>query len=85
MQSVNFKSCYSLTGMAELGDEVPIYLIRFGGQPQNVPHFSFSHFFFFHSPFLAGDIGQMNLPEGMQTVDFMCCSGLTGTAELGDE
>ena len=41
--------------------------------------FSFS--FFFHSPFLAGDIGQMNLPVGMKTVNFEDCEGLTGTAE----
>jgi hypothetical protein len=45
--------------------------------------FSFS--FFFHSFFLAGDIGQLNLPVGMQSVDFEYCEGITGTAEsLGD-
>jgi len=41
--------------------------------------FSFS--FSFHSSFLAGDIGQMNLPEGMQSVNFRSCAGITGTAE----
>jgi hypothetical protein len=41
--------------------------------------FSFS--FSFHSPFLAGDIGQMNLPVGMQSVDFSYCCGLEGKAE----
>jgi hypothetical protein len=45
--------------------------------------FSFS--FFFHFPFLAGDIGQMNLPEGVQSVSFYDCKGITGTAELEDE
>jgi hypothetical protein len=44
-----------------------------------IPHFSFS--FFFQSPFFAGDIGQMNLPVGMQSVNFKDCDGLTGTAE----
>ena len=39
--------------------------------------FSFS--FFFHSPFLAGDIAQMNLPVGMQSVNFHACTGITGT------
>ena len=58
-----------------------IYLIRFGGQPQHVLHSLFSHLSFFHSPFLAADIGQMNLPEGMQSVNFRDCGGLTGTAD----
>ena len=35
--------------------------------------------------YLAGDIAQLKLPEGMQTVNFKYCEGLTGTAELGYE
>ena len=31
--------------------------------------------------FLAADIGQVNLPVGMQTVNFYKCYCLTGTAE----
>ena len=30
--------------------------------------------------YLAGDIAQLKLPVGMQTVDFDTCEGLTGTA-----
>jgi hypothetical protein len=62
--------------------EVHIYLIRFGGQPRTpfIPHLIL-FFSFFRFPFLAGDIGQMNLPVGMQTVNFMFCERLTGTAE----
>jgi hypothetical protein len=39
---------------------------------------------FFPIPFflLAGDIGQMNLPVGMQEVNFCECSGITGTADI---
>jgi hypothetical protein len=38
-------------------------------------------FLIFFLPFflLAGDIGQMNLPVGMQSVNFEECSGLKGT------
>ena len=43
-----------------------------------IPHFliPFSSIFFS----IAGDIGQMNLPEGMQAVNFEECRGLTGTS-----
>jgi hypothetical protein len=48
---------------------------------------SFLVFSLFPLPFffLAGDIGQMNLPVGMQSVNFRYCEGLTGTAESRDE
>ena len=29
----------------------------------------------------AGDVGKIVLPEGMQSVNFLGCEGLTGTAE----
>ena len=31
--------------------------------------------------YLAGDIAQLKLPVGMQTVNFYKCTGLTGTAD----
>jgi hypothetical protein len=81
MQEVNFYGCNRLSGTAKLGEsEVHIYLMRFGGQSARSPHSSFSHFLF---SFSAGDIGQLNLPEGMQEVNFSMCHRLTGTAEFG--
>jgi hypothetical protein len=80
MQSVSFYGCSGLTGPAELEmSDGHIYLIRFGGQPQHVLRSSFT--FSFHSSFLAGDIGQMKLPVGMQSVNFSYCRGLEGKAE----
>ena len=31
--------------------------------------------------FLAGDLAQLHLPVGMQSVNFYDCKGITGTAE----
>jgi hypothetical protein len=57
-----------------------IYLIRFGGQPHAFPHSSLYPF-----PLVAfssaGDVGKIVLPEGMQSVKFYGCKGITGTAE----
>jgi hypothetical protein len=54
----------------------------FGGSAAARPSFLvFSFSFSFHSSFLAGDIGQMNLPVGMQSVNFEYCERITGTAE----
>ena len=33
----------------------------------------------------AGAVDKIVFPEGMQSVNFCLCKGLTGTAELGDE
>ena len=49
--------------------------------PEKLNEFPHPHFINFFS-FLAGDIGQMNLPVGMQFVNFEECSGLTGTADI---
>ena len=85
MQTVNFESCTGLTGTAELVGERCSYLFNTFWRPAAArPSFLiFSFSFSFHSPFLAGDIGQMNPPVGMQTVNFSCCNNITGTAELG--
>ena len=60
----------------------------FLGQPVLRSSHSLSSSFFYSfflsslsSLFLAGDIGQLKLPEGMQTVDFGACIGLKGTVE----
>jgi hypothetical protein len=54
-------------------------------QPHSSPHSSlFILFPLFAFPF-AGAVDKIVLPEGMQTVSFSCCDGLTGTAELDDE
>ena len=33
----------------------------------------------------TGNIAHLNLPEGMESVNFCSCKGLTGTAEFRDE
>jgi hypothetical protein len=58
-----------------------IYLIRFGGQPHVLPHSSLYPFRLFAFP-PAGDVGKIVLPEGMQSVNFQSCKGLTGMAEI---
>ena len=47
-----------------------------------LPHLILFPLFAF--PF-AGAVDKIVLPEGMQTVDFSYCQGLTGPAELGYE
>ena len=34
---------------------------------------------------VTGAVDKFVLPEGMQSVDFQYCEGLTGTADLADE
>ena len=60
-----------------------LYVLAASRSTSFIPHFLI--FFFFHFPFLAGYIGQMSLPEGMQSVSFQDCWGVTGKAELEDE
>ena len=57
-----------------------IYLIRFEASRTRIliPNFLLSPLFAFPS---AGDVGKIVLPEGMQSVNFLGCEGLTGTAE----
>ena len=43
-----------------------------------IPHFILSPLFAFPS---AGAVNKIVLPEGMQSVDFGNCLGITGTAE----
>ena len=60
--------------------EVHIYLIRFLAVQRTrflIPHFIY--FILFAFPF-AGAVDKIVLPEGMQSVDFSYCNGLTGTA-----
>jgi hypothetical protein len=42
------------------------------------PHFILFPLFAFPP---AGDVGEIVLPEGMQSVNFAYCEGITGTAE----
>ena len=55
----------------------------FFGQPHTLPHSSLYPF----SPLCpfpsAGAVDKIVFPEGMQSVNFYGCHGLTGTAELG--
>ena len=44
-----------------------------------IPHFILTPLFAFPP---AGDVDKIVLPEGMQTVNFSFCKGLTGTAEV---
>ena len=52
------------------------------GQPTRflIPHFLLFSLFAFTS---AGAVDKIVFPEGMQSVNFGYCYGLTGTAELG--
>ena len=54
--------------------------LYYAAQPHDVLHSSLSSFLLFLSSF-SGDITQLNLPVGMQRVNFCNCKGLTGTAE----
>jgi hypothetical protein len=56
-----------------------IYSIRFGGQPHALPHSSFILLPPFAFP-SAGAVDKIVLPEGMQSVNFGFCKGITGTA-----
>jgi hypothetical protein len=47
-----------------------------------IPHFILLPLFAFPP---TGDVDKLVLPEGMQSVDFECCEGITGTDELEDE
>jgi hypothetical protein len=60
-----------------------IYLIRLAASRTRflIPHI----ILFALAPFAfppAGDVDKIVLPEGMQTVNFSFCKGLTGTAEV---
>jgi hypothetical protein len=57
-----------------------IYLIRFETSRNRflIPHFILFPLFAFPP---AGDVGKIVLPEGMQSVNFEGCRGITGTAE----
>ena len=59
--------------------EFPIYLIRFGSRTRFLfPHLILLPLFVFPP---AGDVDKIVLPEGMQSVNFKSCHGITGTAE----
>ena len=77
---MDFYNCQRLTGTAELGymSEVHICLIRLAASRSTsfLPHFILFPLFAFPP---AGDVGKIVLPEGMQSVDFTLCKGLTGT------
>ena len=65
--------------------EVHIYLIRLFGSAAHASSFLvFSYFLLFAFPF-AGAVDKIVFPEGMQTVIFYNCPGLTGTAAFGYE
>jgi hypothetical protein len=58
-----------------------IFLIRFGGISRTcflLPHFILFPLFAFHP---QGAVDKIVLPEGMQSVNFEMCEGITGTAE----
>ena len=60
------------------------YLIGFGASRTRflLPHFILFLSLTFPS---AGAVDKLVLPDGMQSVDFSYCEGLSGTAELGYE
>ena len=86
MQSVNFYYCKGLTGTAELGmgDGHILFntFLRSSRTRFLIPHFLLFPLFAFPS---AGDIDKIVFPEGMQSVNFQSCKGLTGMADLGYE
>ena len=64
--------------------DVHIYLIGFEASRTRflIPHFILFPLFAFPS---AGAVDKIVLPEGMQSVNFQYCRGITGTAVLGGE
>ena len=61
-----------------------IYLIVFSASRKRflLPHFLLSSMLFLLFAFpSAGAVDKLVLPDGMQSVDFRYCKGLTGTAE----
>jgi hypothetical protein len=59
-----------------------IYLIRFPAVSRTrllIPHFILFRLFAFPP---AGAVDKIVLPEGMQSVNFSYCKGITGTAEI---
>ena len=86
MQTVDFSNCRGLTGTAKKsgmrdGQKSPKHIIDFAIQPHTLPHSSPYPCSLFAFP-SAGAVDKIVFPEGMQTVDFLGCSGLTGTAKI---
>ena len=81
MKTVCFYDCKGITGTADIFrmSDVLVYLIRFEASRNRflIPHFILFPRFAFPP---EGDVGKIVLPEGMKSVDFYDCSGLTGTA-----
>ena len=68
--------------------EVHNYLIGLAASRRTsfIPRFLLlAHFSLSFNPSATGDVGNLVLPVGMQSVSFFRCTGLTGTAELGYE
>jgi hypothetical protein len=58
-----------------------IYLISFGGHAARASSFLISYLPLSLPSHPQGAVDKIVLPEGMQTVNFERCYGLTGTAE----
>jgi histone H2A len=87
MKKLYLYNCQSLTGKSASTAVVSSFFLRLSRACFHIiPHFILhppSPFLLNHLSilFLAGNIGQLNLPVGMQSVDFTYCTSLTGTAE----
>ena len=83
MKAVNFQQCNRITGTADSRmSDGHIYLICFEASRTRLllPHFILLPLFAFPP---SGAVDKIVLPEGMQSVNFSCCDGITGTAESG--
>ena len=86
MQSVNFWNCGGITGTAELGmSEVHTLVHTFRRPAARASSFLTLSFFLSSPSHPQGAVDKIVLPEGMQSVNFSLCNGITGTAELEDE
>ena len=59
------------------------YLDMFFGSAAHASSFLIVSYFLLFAFSSAGAVDKIVFPEGMQSVNFQYCEGLTGTAELG--
>ena len=81
MQSVSFRNCDGITGTAESRmSDGHIYLIFFSASRTRflIPHLPCPSLC---PPFRTGEVDKIVLPDGMQSVNFEGCTGITGTAK----
>jgi hypothetical protein len=80
MQNLNLQLCSGLNGKATAEDYVTIEGHTLQSATHRPSFLTVSLFLAFTSPFAAGDIGKLVIPEGMQSLVLSGCDGLAGKA-----